>query len=277
MLSTFPNVLARRDLLRVLVEADLRATTAQRKLGWLWWLLDPLLMMLIYWGIVVGIFGRGRADYHPYWVFIFFGLLTWKQVTQCLSKATDVLRGHRSLIRSVPFPTVVLPIAGLLASFVLFLAGFGVLGVMAALAPNAHHSGDLLPLVQLPLLFLLHLVVLSGLVQALACYGLIFRDLSALIPHVLRVGFYLSPALYGEDLVRTTMFERLPEGVASVAFALYMLNPFALLMSGYRASVFYGEFLSPGAWGVLSLEALLSLVIGYRIYQHHDRRVIKFL
>ena len=277
MLSNTTNVLARRDLLRVLVSAELRASTAQRKLGWLWWLIDPLLMMLIYWGIVVGLFGRGRAEYDPYWVFIFFGLLAWKQISQCLSKATDSLRSHRSLIRAVPFPTVILPLASLFSSFVHFLAGFGVLGVMATLAPSPLHSGSLLPLLQLPLLFLLHITVLAGLVMVVACYGLIFRDLSGLMPHLLRIGFYFSPALFGPDLVEATLSQRMPQPLAELAYGLFMLNPFALVMTGYRASVFYGQFLPMANWGVLVAEAAISLVIGYRVYQHHDRRVIKFL
>jgi len=277
MLSSLRNVVARRDLLLVLVRTELRLSTAERKLGWLWWMLDPLLMMLIYWALVVGVLGRGQAQYKPYWVFIFFGLVTWKQIGQCLTQATEVLRRQRALIRSAPFPTIVLPLASLASSMLLFCFGFAVLLAMAILAPSDQHAGNWWPVVQVPLLLALQVGVLVGPALGLACYGLFYRDLSGLVPHAVRAGFYISPSLFGHELVRELLAGRLSSAAAELAYRVYMLNPAALLLSGYRSSVFYGEWISPGSWAVLLIEAVLSVCIGILVYQHHDRRVIKFI
>ena len=56
MISSLTNIVARRDLLKELVVSELRRSTAGSKLGWLWWFFDPVLMMLVYWGIVAGLF-----------------------------------------------------------------------------------------------------------------------------------------------------------------------------------------------------------------------------
>ena len=42
-------------------------------------------------------------------------------------------------------------------------------------------------------------------------------------------------------------------------------------------AVFYGEFLPAHLWLILILEAAAIAFIGNRVYQHYDRRVIKFL
>jgi ABC-type polysaccharide/polyol phosphate export permease len=276
MISNLPNLVARRDLLVELVRSDLRSSTAQTRLGWLWWLLDPLMMMLVYFVIVVELFGRGDM-YSPYWLFVFFGLITWKHLTGSVNRASNVLSRRQGLIRAVPFPTMVLPLSGVLSMFVFFLCGFAVLTAMAIVAPLPHHSGGMLPLIQIPLLMILQVIMIAGIALPISCIGVLYRDLSELIPHALQAGFFLSPTLYGADLVERTAIDRLGPQLGAMVYALYMLNPFAIIITGYRDSMFYGRFMEPQHWIVLLIEAAAILFIGYRIYQHYDRRVIKFL
>lgn len=276
MISNLPNLVARRDLLVELVRSDLRSSTAQTRLGWLWWLLDPLIMMLIYFVIVVELFGRGDL-YSPYWLFVFFGLITWKHFTGSVNRASNILSRRQGLIRAVPFPTMVLPLSGVLSMFVFFLCGFAVLIVLAIFAPLPNHSGAILPLIQIPLLMVLQLIIVIGIALPISCIGVLYRDLSELIPHTLAAGFFLTPSLYGADLVQRTAIDRLGPQTGGIIYSIFMLNPFAIIITGYRDAVFYGRFLEPQHWIVLLIEAAALLFIGYRIYQHYDRRVIKFL
>jgi ABC-type polysaccharide/polyol phosphate export permease len=275
--SNWSNLVARRDLLQELVVSDVRTSTAGTRLGWIWWLLDPLLLMLIYWGIVSGLFGRGRDEYAPYPVFILCALITWKHLSSCAATAPRVLRAREALIKSVPFPTMVLPLSLVLSSLVYFLFGFLVLLVAAALWPSPQHSGSYLPLLQVPLLIAMQALIVTGICLPLASYGVLVRDLGNAMRYVLRVGFYLSPGLYGIDLVREVLLGKLGPALGAVAFGVYMLNPFAVLISGYRDSIFYGRFLPLEFWVTLLAEAIALLFVGHLVYQHYDRRVIKFL
>jgi ABC-type polysaccharide/polyol phosphate export permease len=276
MISNIPNLISRRDLLRELVLSDLRSSTAQTRLGWLWWLLDPLFMMLIYFVIVVELFGRGE-NYSPYWLFVFFGLITWKHFTGSVNRASNILSRRQGLIRAVPFPTMVLPLSGVLSMFVFFLCGFAVLIVMAIIAPLPQHSGAMLPLIQIPLLMMLQLIIVIGISLPISCIGVLYRDLSELIPHMLAAGFFLTPSLYGADLVQRTAMDRLGQQTGHMIYTIFMLNPFAIIITGYRDAMFYGRFLEPQHWIILLIEAAALLYVGYRIYQHYDRRVIKFI
>ena len=107
-------------------------------------------------------------------------------------------------------------------------------------------------------------------------FGALIRDLSGFLTHITRVLFYFCPTLYGVDLI----YERaahLREPWGSWLPTLYMLNPFAILIEGYRRAIFYGDFLAPRHWVVLALESVVLFAIGQRIYRYYDRRVIKFL
>jgi ABC-type polysaccharide/polyol phosphate export permease len=269
--STWPNILSRRDLIRELTLSELRSRTAESRIGWVWWLVDPLIMMLIYWAIVVGVFGRG-THYAPYPVFVLCALLPWKHLQSALTDASRLLRNNEGVIKAIPFPTMVLPLANVLAGFNYFLAGLAVL-LAAALAFGRPLGWGLL---QAPALMAAQLLLVASLSLVATCFGALIRDLSGFLTHVTRVGFYACPTLYGVDLVRERAAaleapwrEWLP--------TLYMLNPFAILIEGYRQAIFYGGFLPGRYWLVLALEALLLFAVGQRVYRYYDRRVIKFL
>lgn len=277
MNSNLANVLARRDLLRELVRTELQRSVAGSKLGWLWWFFDPVLMMLVYWGIVSGLFGRGSAEYAPYPLFLFCALVSWKHFATAVGRSLTLLRGNERLIKSVAFPTVVLPLSVVFSGFVYFLAGFLVLLVATLIWPSPHGTGAWLPVLQVVPLMLCQLAITAGVCMAMSCYGALFQDLRLFVSHVLRVGFYVSPGLYGVDAIERKLASALSAPWHDVAYAAYMANPFAILITGYRDAVLYGTLLPAHWWPVLIAETTLAVWLGYSTFQHHDRRVIKFL
>jgi ABC-type polysaccharide/polyol phosphate export permease len=269
--SSWPNIASRRDLIRELTLSELRSRTAETSLGWVWWLVDPLIMMLIYWVVVVGIFGRG-GHYTPYPVFVLCSLLPWKHLQSGLTDASKLLRLNEGVIKAIPFPTMVLPLANVLAGFSYFLGGLVVLlGAAAAWGLPVGWS-----LLQLIPLMAAQLMLVTAFSLVATSFGALIRDLSGFLTHLTRVGFYACPTLYGVDLV----FERakhLPKPWSHWVPEIYMLNPLAILIEGYRQAVFYGGTLAPRHWLVLFVESMILFAIGQRIYRYYDRRVIKFL
>lgn len=273
MTSNLANLVARRDLLRELTTSEFRSAANETTLGWLWWLIDPLFTMLIYWVVVAVLFERG-AQYHPYPVFILCAILPFKHFSGTTNSACKLLRQRESLIKSVPFPTMVLPLSLLFSNFGYFL--FGMLVLLGAALAWGQPLG--VPLVQLPALMSLQLLLVGGVALAIAAFGALIRDLSGFMAHLMRIFFYVCPTLYGVDMVAERFHtERFDHALAAWIPTLYMLNPLALLFTGYRDAIFYGRFLELQHWAVLSLESVLVFAIGYRLFQHFDRRVIKFL
>jgi ABC-type polysaccharide/polyol phosphate export permease len=271
--SNLPNLVARRDLLRELTTSEFRSAANETTLGWLWWLIDPLFTMLIYWVVVEVLFERG-AQYHPYPVFILCAILPFKHFSASTNAACKLLRSRESLIKSVPFPTMVLPLSLVFSNFGYFL--FGLVVLLTAAAAWGRPLGT--PLIQLPALMSLQLLLVSGVALAIAAFGALIRDLSGFMTHLLRIFFYACPTLYGVDMVKERFHvDRFGDSLAAWIPTIYMLNPLAILFTGYRDAIFYGRFLEPRHWTVLSFEAVLLFVVGYRVFQHFDRRVIKFL
>ena len=275
MNSTWANLVQTRHLFREVTLADLRGRAAESRFGWLWWMLDPLIMMLVYWGVVAGIFGRG-ARYAPYPVFLLAGMLPFKHITGALLESAKVLRSKEALIKSVAFPTIILPISGVVSGFVYFLFGMLVLMITALIFERPMTIASI---AQLPGLMVCQIVMVTGVSLALASFGAIVRDLPAFMGHLTRLLFYGCPILYGVDMVEERFSKGALKGtlIAEWLPTVFSLNPIAVLLTGYREAVFYGRLMEPQAWAILVLESLLIFALGYRIFTYYDRRVIKFL
>ena len=88
------DVRSRRRLVRYLVVADMRKRGADTLLGNLWWVIDPLLQMVVY-VVLVTLIARGHGiDDYP--LFIFAAILPWKWFTASVGDATTSVAHRRT-------------------------------------------------------------------------------------------------------------------------------------------------------------------------------------
>ena len=222
------EIRSRQRLIRYLVQADLKRNGADTLLGNLWWVIDPLLQMLVYVILVSVIFVKSTEDYP---LFIFAGILPWKWFSTSVGDATLSVVAQAQLIRQVRFPKLVLPIASTTAGIANF--GFG----MIALAGLMLFFPDRISayLLLIPLIAVVQYVFTLAISFLVASVNVFFRDLGNVVRHVLRLWFYLSPGLYAlTTLENSTLVSGNP-----VLRQLAVLNPFAILFEAYR-SVIYG-------------------------------------
>jgi ABC-type polysaccharide/polyol phosphate export permease len=247
---------SRRQLVRYLVQADLKKKGADTLLGNLWWVLDPLLQMLTYVILVTIIFQKQQADYP---LFIFAAILPWKWFTSSISDAITSVSSQDRLIKQVHFPKLVLPTAGVAAGIANFAFGLIVLLALLVLWYPSHLSVNL---VFIPAIAFVQLVFTAGLGFILAAINVFYRDVGNLSRHVLRLWFYLSPALYGAATMAI-----LAERHADL-FRLMQLNPFYTLFTAYRSVIYGSESAagvavppSPPDWAALGILLAFSIVL----------------
>lgn len=218
---------SRRRLVRYLVQADLKKKGADTLLGNVWWVLDPLLQMLVYVVLVSIIFARQQPDYP---LFIFAAILPWKWFTSSVSDAITSVSGQDRLIKQVQFPKIVLPTAATVAGIASFAFGIIPLVLLLLLLYPDRLSAHL---VLIPVIGVVQFVFTLALAFVVAAINVFYRDVGNISRHALRLWFYLSPALYGPEAL-----DRLGENEAVVG-QLMRLNPFFTLFEAYR-SVIYG-------------------------------------
>ena len=103
------DVRSRQRLVRYLVAADMHKRGSDTLLGNFWWILDPLLQMLVYY-VLVTLIARGQGI-EAYALFIFAAILPWKWFTASVTDATSSVASQDRLIKQIQFPKIVLPVA----------------------------------------------------------------------------------------------------------------------------------------------------------------------
>ena len=113
---------------------ELKARYRGSVLGWLWSLVNPLLLLGVYTAVFQFVFRRSDAATEPYALFLFTGLLPWNWFAATLLDATTCLPSNGNLIRKVLFPAEILPLTYALSQLVHFLLALPILlaGLVAA-------------------------------------------------------------------------------------------------------------------------------------------------
>ena len=244
------DITSRRRLVRYLVQAEIKKRGANTLLGNIWWILDPLLLMVVYVVLVTIITTRALPDYP---LFIFAAILPWKWFTAAVTDATGSIVNHHRLIKQIAFPKIVLPVAATTAGVVGF--AFGLIPLAAIMLLYPHRLTPLILLI--PIIAVVQYVFTVAVAILVAAGNVFFRDLGNVVRHLLRLWWYLSPGLYAlSHLDGIALFEN------PVLRFIAHANPFAVLFEAYR-SVIYGTPQGspmPPDWASLAILFVASTV-----------------
>ena len=245
------DILSRRRLVRYLVQADVHKRGADTLLGNIWWVLDPLLQMVVYVVFLSIVVRNGPPDYP---LFIFSAILPWKWFSASITDATTSIVRHDQLIKQIQFPKLVLPVAATVAGVVSFAFGVVALGILMLFFADRIS----------PYLLFIPLIAAVQFVFTLACSFLVaagnvfFRDLGNVVGHVLRLWWFLSPGLYSlATLDQVGFFQRNP-----ILITIANANPFAILFEAYRMVIYGTATGPPGPPNLPSLAVLLVASTG---------------
>lgn len=265
------EVYEHRELLRALVARDLRARYKGSRLGWVWALVRPLVMLLVY-GLAVGVFlGAGRTI-PQFMVFIYSGLLAWTLFSTIVMGSIQSVVANGPLLTRASFPRVLLPLSVLVAALVDFTLQAGVLFVGYAVFHDLPSPANLL---WLPPALLVLVLLALGIGLLLAAVNVYVRDIGFLTDVGLQVGFWLAPIIYS--------YGQVVRGAESFGWAVgpvtqaYMLNPMANVVLAFQRALWppastpeAAAFAFPGQLGlrmaVCTVVALVVAWVGLRVY-----------
>ena len=238
---------------------DLRVRYATSALGYLWSVLDPLVMSLIYWFVFTQVFQRGAGE-EPYILFLITALLPWVWFNAAVSDFTRAFNKDARLVRSTAIPRSIWVNRIVLSKGVEFLFSLPVLVVFAIFAGGTVGWGLLL----FPVAVLLQTILLTGLGLIVAPLCVMWGDLERTTRLILRALFYATPIIYG--------VADLPAPFDQIA----AFNPLAGIFTLYRAGFF------PDQWDTLTVTvgAVMSVVIlllGMWTFTRLERSVLKEL
>jgi ABC-2 type transport system permease protein len=246
-----------RHALWLLTTRDLKVRYSTSALGYLWSVLDPLVMAGIYWFVFTQVFQRPLGT-DPYIVFLLSALLPWMWFNGAISDSTRAFLKDAKLVRSTMIPRTIWVNRIVLSKGIEFLLALPVLALFAIV----FRAGVGWELVFFPLAIVLQAVLTVGVALIVAPLVVFFRDLERAVKLVLRFLFYASPIIYG---------------VSNLPSELHLwaaFNPLTGIFGLYRAGFFPEEL----DWFNVVISAVMSLallVVGLLIFRGSLRQVLK--
>ncbi|MFD4420875.1 ABC transporter permease [Agromyces sp. NPDC058484] len=247
-----------RHSLWLLTTRDLKVRYSTSVLGYLWSVLDPLLMAGIYWFVFTQVFQRPVGT-EPYIVFLLAALLPWMWFNGAISDSTRAFLKDAKLVRSTMIPRTIWVNRIVLSKGIEFVFSLPVLALFVLLAPDSRVGWEL---VFFPLAIVLQTILTVGVALIVAPLVVFFRDLERAVKLVLRFLFYASPIIYGVS--------NLPDELHLWA----AFNPLTGIFGLYRAGFFPDEL----DWFNVVISAAMSLallVVGLLVFRGSVRQVLK--
>lgn len=259
------------ELLWNLTLRELRGKFKRSVLGWLWSVINPLAMILVF-IVVFSIVFRAEppvgdpSGLHSYGFWLVSGLLPWTYVANSLTEATNSIISNEGLVKKVYFPRAVLPGASTLASLATFgveLLVFGVLLLFVA-------GNMIIPWIPVVVaLMMLQTVFLFGLGLFLSAANAFFRDVQHFLAIALNIWFWSTPIIYPAELAE--------ENAPTWIYRLLELNPMFLFVDAYRDVMYNLRWPTVTQWLVLCGIAAVSLILGAAAFRRLEPRLAEEL
>lgn len=238
--------------------AEIRTEAARGYMGSLWWVLEPILYMGVFYVVFDVLRLRGGEDIAP---FLLVGLVAWKWFATSIAAGSVSIKRVSGLIQQVYVPKYVFVLVSILTNFMRFLVVLLLL-LLFLVAYGFQPAFTWLGIVPVVLVQGFLVFGVTGVFAALIPFA---EDLRILVNNGLTLMFFLSGIFFE--------ISKAPEYLIGYLY----LNPMVSMIDSYRAILLNGEW--PEWQGLLMVSffsMFLSLVALY-LLRRFDRQYPKVL
>jgi ABC-2 type transport system permease protein len=248
MIGSLGSLVQYRELIRNLVFKDLKLKYRGSVFGFLWSLLNPIVMMTVYlvaFKYIMGIRGTGFV------FLLLLGILAWTFFASSASMGAGAIVDNAGLFKTVHFPHAVLPISSVLFNLAQYLLTTLVflpfMLIVYRMAPQP-------VLLLFPVVILLQLAMTTGVALALAAGVTFFRDIRHLLEIALMVMFWTTPIVYE--------FEKIPDAWRWPV----LLSPMSPFVLAYQQIGYYGRVPDTEVCIVAAVYAAVAFFGGFFLF-----------
>ncbi|MBD2759030.1 ABC transporter permease [Yimella sp. cx-573] len=208
MLTRTQRIWDHRKVMVTLVRRDLRVRYARSVLGYLWTLIDPLAMALVYWfvfGVIYQMRGIETSQGAPFVLFLLAGLLPWNWFNASINESARALYSERLLVRSTNIPRELWVIRLVISKGIEFVMSLPILIAFMLFFRFGQNANpiEIHPerfLYWIPATLLLFLLSV-GIGLVMAPVTALVDDFVRLVRIGLRMLFYLTPIVYSTQIL----------------------------------------------------------------------------
>jgi len=237
------------SLLYELVHRDLTVRYKRSLLGFLWTMLHPLVLMLIFLGVFSHLFRFQTPHYETYFLSAY---VAWNFFSQTLLNSMLGIAWNGPLMKRVRVPPSIFTIASTVSGLVnLGLSLVVLFGIMLFVGVPITTN-----MAFLPVALLIVGIFTLGVSLALTAISVFFGDVREMVQAGMPALMYLTPVIY-------------PVTIVPDRFRWFIkLNPLTYIVEIVRDPVYYGIIPSPATLSLSIIFAVGALVIGWLVFRY---------
>lgn len=280
--SRWSRIWGHRATLDTLVRRDLRVRYARSALGYVWTLIDPLAMALVY-SFVFGVIYASKpapgtpaaerfknTDGVPIVLFLVAGLLAWNWFNNVINETARALYAERLLVRSTNLPRELWVIRVVISKGIEHLLSLPILvGFMLFYWARGEISLNWGIVWWIPAL-VIEFILLVGMGLVMAPVTALVDDFIRIVRIILRMLFYLTPIVYSLSLVDKKLGGKIP----GIRFFME-LNPLTGIIDMYRTGFTSEHGPNWHGWIIALAVSLLWLWFGAWVFRKLEPSILK--
>jgi len=237
---------------------NLRAEVQRNYLSYGWWIIEPLLYMIVYYLVFGILLSRGGEDFI---IFLLTGLIPWMWFSKSVTNSSNSILAGQNLMLQIGLPTIFFPLIALLQVTIKQLPVFLILIIFIwsyGFSPGMHWWG-LIPTI------IVQVMLTITIASAIAAIIPFIRDLSYLVPTGLTLLMFLSGIFYDYRSIAAEWQE------------IFLLNPIAFLLKCYRdifISATSPDFIMLTYWGIAGAVGCVLVFISYQRLRYVYPKII---
>lgn len=236
-----------RDMFLLFVARNFRTAYKQTILGPLWFIITPVLSVIVY-ATVFGGIAQIPTDGVPAILFYLSGISVWGYFASCLSATSNSFVTNAEIFGKVYFPRIIMPLVAVttnLLSLAIQLAIFAAFYIYYV--TTGTHLVIHWQLALFPLLILLLALMAVGFGMIFSSMTTKYRDLQIMLNKIISLWVYVTPVIYPLSMVTNPKLH-----------LAMSLNPVTPVMEAIKYSLLgQGQF----SWGWLAYSAACTLVL----------------
>lgn len=248
-----------RFLLSNLINRDIKVKYRRSKLGILWSVLNPLMMMCVMTLVFSHIFRFGIENYA---VYILSGQLIFNYFTESTTMSMESVIGYSPLIKKVYVPKYIFPLEKSCFAFVNMVFSLIALVVVMFLTGASFYPTFVLAVYPLFTLFFFSL----GVGLFLSSSAIFFRDIIHLWSVFTTALMYASAIIYPVSMLEGSL----------MGYLIY-LNPIFWYIDAFRQVTIYGNMLSIAHIVVCAACAVISVIVGSVVFKKGQEKFILYI
>ena len=247
-----------RHLTMKLAISDFKLRYKNSILGFLWSLIEPLLMLVVLYVVFTNLM---KVNVEHYQLFLLTGIISWNMLSRGTTMSLNSILGKPSLVKKIYFPREILVISSCITALLMTLLEFIIFGlfmIIFAVTPT-------MTVIYFPLIIFAELLFITGISLGLSVLNVYYRDIQYIWAVILQIGFFATPVMYPISIF--------PERYLYII----RLNPMTRIIDALRGSLVYSVLPKNLDIAFIIGSVFTMIIIGYLIFLRFEPKLAEEL